>query len=280
MQPLINTLEAGDFIVDEFGEETPVVSIVRNRDGTVTAAVILDKEGNNNLLRHDDLVADFSPQPYVDTNTGEKKIGAASQIKKKTAQQPTEQIYAAQITNDGAQAATAAGAATGAAAVPAPAGPAQVEGGGVAANKFDPKGLKPGTPEYNVAFDKWSSEQQGEKAAQEVARQRQENKAAVQKRNGWRAKLREWFLAAKDGDTISDVTGQTYKVIEKTRRDGTKIKSLAAVDEKGNSLGEGRAATGISQVGDRIDGLNDGGIDDDTGSALPETAGQSLASGL
>ena len=163
---------------------------------------------------------------------------------------------------------------------PAAAGPTQVEGGGVAANKFDPKGLKPGTPEYNVAFDKWSSEQQGEKAAQEVARQRQENKAAVQKRNGWRAKLREWFLAAKDGDTISDVTGQTYKVIEKTRRDGTKIKSLAAVDEKGNSLGEGRAATGISQVGDRIDGLNDGGIDDDTGSALPETAGQSLASGL
>jgi len=157
---------------------------------------------------------------------------------------------------------------------------AKVEGGGVAANKFDPKGLKPGTPEYNVAFDKWSSEQQGEKAAQEVARQRQENKAAVQKRNGWRAKLREWFLAAKDGDTISDVTGQTYKVIEKTRRDGTKIKSLAAVDEKGNSLGEGRATTGISQVGDRIDGLNDGGIDDDTGSALPETAGQSLASGL
>lgn len=118
-------------------------------------------------------------------------------------------------------------------------------------------------------------------AEREAARQRAENEAAVARRNAWRSRVRAWFVAASDGDTISDTgTGQTYMVVEKVRGNGVRVKSLAAVDENGNVLPDGRAATGISMVGDRIEGLDDGGIDQDTGSALPETPGQSLATSL
>jgi hypothetical protein len=150
-----------------------------------------------------------------------------------------------------------------------------------AAPKFDGKGLKPGTAEYNEAFQKWSDEQQNNRSAKEGNRQREENKAAVEERNGWRAKVRGWFLGAKDGDTISDTgTEVTYKVVERTRKDGTKIKTLVAVDDNGNPLPDGRGATGISQVGERIEGLDNGWIDEDSGAALPETSSQSLATSL
>lgn len=173
------------------------------------------------------------------------------------------------------------GNAASSAGVPAARNDGLVVKDGVGKEQFDTKGLKPGTPEYEAAFEKWISDQSDKKLEINRARQRQENTAAVKKRNGWRSKIREWFLGAKDGDTITDTgTGQSYKVIERTRKDGTKIKTLAAVDENGDPLGDGRAATGIAQVGSRVEGLDDGGIDDDTGSATPETAGQSLASSL
>lgn len=155
------------------------------------------------------------------------------------------------------------------------------DGGMAPAGRFDPQGLRAGTPEYEAAFQQWADTQQGQRDAQGTAGRRAENQSAVEKRDAWRNKLREWFLGAKDGDTITDTgTGQAYKVVEKVRKDGTKTKVLVAVDENGNALPDGRAATGIAQVGDRVDGLDNGSIDEDTGAAYPETEGQSLATSL
>lgn len=150
-----------------------------------------------------------------------------------------------------------------------------------ASQKFDPQGLQPGTPEYNAAFDAWSSKQAEQSDTAQKQNQRQENKKAIEKRNQWRKRVREWFLGAQDGDTITDTgTGQSYRVVVKQRKDGTTVKTLSAIDESGNLLSDGRAATGIAQVGERVDGLDDGSLDEDTGSAKPETEGQSLAASL
>lgn len=148
-----------------------------------------------------------------------------------------------------------------------------------APDRFDPGNLTPGSPEYERAYENWAGARQSSKDAANSVRRREENKAAVEKRNGWRARFREWFLRAKDGDSITDTgTEASWKVIEKTRKDGTKTKLLVVVDENGNQiLG---ASTGIGLVGDRVDGLEDGGIEEESGSAYLETQPQSLAAGL
>ena len=148
-----------------------------------------------------------------------------------------------------------------------------------APDRFDPGNLTPGSPEYERAYENWAGAWQSSKDAANSVRRREENKAAVEKRNGWRARFREWFLRAKDGDSITDTgTEASWKVIEKTRKDGTKTKALVVVDENGNQiLG---ASTGIGLVGDRVDGLEDGGIEEESGSAYLETQPQSLAAGL
>jgi len=148
-----------------------------------------------------------------------------------------------------------------------------------APDRFDPGNLTPGSPEYERAYENWAGARQSSKDAANSVRRREENKAAVEKRNGWRARFREWFLRAKDGDSITDTgTEASWKVIEKTRKDGTKTKLLVVVDENGNQiLG---APTGIGLVGDRVDGLEDGGIEEESGSAYLETQPQSLAAGL
>lgn len=148
-------------------------------------------------------------------------------------------------------------------------------------SQFDPQGLKPGTPEYEAAFTSWSDKRAQAKAAGESARQRGENQTAIDKRNAWRKRVRDWFLAAKDGDTITDTgTGTKYRVVVKKRANGQTIKSLVAVDDSGQPLSDGRAATGIGMVDDRVDGLDDASLDQDTGSTTPETAGASLAASL
>jgi len=166
-------------------------------------------------------------------------------------------------------------------AVPVGAGPEGVPGALSGGSQFDPQGLKPGTPEYDAAFTSWSDKRAQAKAAGEIARQRGENQTAIDKRNAWRKRVRDWFLAAKDGDTITDTgTGTKYRVVVKKRANGQTIKSLVAVDDSGQPLSDGRAATGIGMVDDRVDGLDDASLDQDTGSTTPETAGASLAASL
>lgn len=147
--------------------------------------------------------------------------------------------------------------------------------------KFDPQGLKPGTAEYEAAFQAWTEQRTADKAAANNQRQRDENQTALEKRNAWRKRVRDWFLSASDGDTITDTgTGTTYKVVVKKRANGQTIKSLVAVDENGMPLSDGRAATGIGSVDERVDGLDDASLDQETGSTTPETAGASLAASL
>ena len=148
------------------------------------------------------------------------------------------------------------------------------------ANRFDAKGLQPGTPEYNAAYQAWMDSRSQIREDSSKNRQREENQSAIDKKNKWRNKLRDWFNSAEDGDSITDVTGQRYVVVTKVRRDGTSTKTLIAVDDSGVPLPDGRAATGIAKIGDRLYGLNDGSLDVDTGSAHPESAGQSFASSL
>ncbi|AMO36602.1 PLxRFG domain-containing protein [Thauera humireducens] len=154
-------------------------------------------------------------------------------------------------------------------------------GEGQGAPKFDPKGLTPGTAAYEVAFQEWTDIQDAARKKNEATSRREENAVATKQRNGWRSRVRSWFEASKDGDEIVDKgTGQAYRVFERVRKDGTQVKTLIAVDEQGSPLPEGRGATGISKVGDRIDGLDDNSLDQDFGAANLETPGQQLSAHL
>ena len=145
---------------------------------------------------------------------------------------------------------------------------------------FDPKGLKPGTPEYDSAYEAWVAEVQAERGAANHDAKIAEAEESLNKLNGWRATFRKWFDAASDGDTITDVTGQTYKVNVSTRKGGKVIKILQAVDEEGNALGGIAGATGISKIGDRFDGIDPSTFEEGTTFVHQMTPGQELSSML
>jgi len=126
----------------------------------------------------------------------------------------------------------------------------------------------------------WASAKNAEADSAQKAIVNEESRSAVDKKNNWRNRFKKWFEGASDGDSITEVTGQKYIVIEKTRRDGKPVKALVAVDENNTPLPDGRGVTGINKVGDRLSGFNDGSFDEDNGSQKPESSPQSLAAGF
>lgn len=147
-------------------------------------------------------------------------------------------------------------------------------------NKFDAGDLKPGTSEYEAAFKQWQEKQDAARTGKDSAQRLSENQAAVEQKNNWRQTFRSWFEQAKHGDTITDVTGQKYGVVEKTRADGKQTKTLLALDEEGKPLEDGKQATGVNMVDGETRGLGDGSIQEGTNFAHPETSSQGLGSSL
>lgn len=136
------------------------------------------------------------------------------------------------------------------------------------------EGLTPGTPEYNAAFERVANENQAKRDEANREQTKSDNKAAVDKKNGWRQNLLNWFNGSSHGDSITtDIEGEQYQVIEKTAtRNGKQIKQKLLVEKNGS--GEGRDKV-IIEFRDgtvhQVPNVNQG-IDEFAGnSAQPET---------
>ena len=140
----------------------------------------------------------------------------------------------------------------------------QVAGRDAVSEKFDPKGLKPGTQEYNDAVDAWTKERDAARQQQQADAQKAENQAAVDKKNGWRQRLIDWFDGAKDGDKITtDIEGDEYRVVERTiERNGKRVEQKRLVEVDGHGNGQDKTIIEYRngqpyQVPNTKQGLND-----------------------
>ena len=85
VQNVAKTLESGDVIVTDTGDRFLVSDVLRNKNGDVFA-ITTPKEGGQgySTLDIDGLGALFTPQSYIDTNTGERRISRPATIEKST----------------------------------------------------------------------------------------------------------------------------------------------------------------------------------------------------
>jgi hypothetical protein len=89
VQNTLNTLNDGDTIVTDDGDRIPVTRVLRNKAGDVTAIVTtkIGEEGYANI-DFDGLASFVTPQPYIDSTTGERKFSAPATIEKPKAAAP------------------------------------------------------------------------------------------------------------------------------------------------------------------------------------------------
>ena len=86
VQSTLNTLEDGDTIVTDDGDRVVVSKVIRNKNGDVTAIVTpkIDGEGFTGI-DFDGLASFVTPQPYIDSTTGERKFTSPATIEKAAA---------------------------------------------------------------------------------------------------------------------------------------------------------------------------------------------------
>jgi hypothetical protein len=89
VQSTLNTLADGDTIVTDDGDRIPVTRVLRNKAGDVTTIVTtkIGEEGYANI-DFDGLASLVTPQPYIDSTTGERKFSAPATIEKPKAAAP------------------------------------------------------------------------------------------------------------------------------------------------------------------------------------------------
>jgi len=82
-QSQVNTVERGDVLISDTGDEFPVSDVLRNKNGDVTAVVFSYDNGTKfDTLDFDGLASILIPQPYVDIKTGERKMSKPGSIQK------------------------------------------------------------------------------------------------------------------------------------------------------------------------------------------------------
>ena len=83
IQNTLNTLADGDTIVTDDGDRIPVISVLRNKNGNVTA-IVTTKIGEKGYasIDFDGLASLFTRQPYLDSTTGERKFSEPATVEK------------------------------------------------------------------------------------------------------------------------------------------------------------------------------------------------------
>ena len=86
VQSTLNTLEDGDTIVTDDGDRVVASKVIRNKNGDVTAIVTpkVDEEGFTGIDFYG-LASFVTPQPYIDSTTGERKFTSPATIEKAAA---------------------------------------------------------------------------------------------------------------------------------------------------------------------------------------------------
>jgi hypothetical protein len=83
VQSQVNTVEIGDVLISDTGDEFPVSEILRNKNGDVTGIVFSYDNGTKfDALDFDGIASILTPQPYVDVKTGERRMSEPGSIQK------------------------------------------------------------------------------------------------------------------------------------------------------------------------------------------------------
>lgn len=83
VQGRLNSLSDGDTIVTDAGDRIEATNVLRNKDGNVTGIVTPKEDGAGFAsIKFDGLVALVTPQPYIDSATGERKFSSPATIEK------------------------------------------------------------------------------------------------------------------------------------------------------------------------------------------------------